>query len=249
MGPLPGPAAGLDGLQDGLALLAGLLGGPLEFFLEADLDGPDDPVLLLRLELELPGQADDADDQPAAGEAVADEGPDLDEAGAEGAELLDLGQDFVTPRLEAVVGEFLFRHVEQLDEGLGVLLEHGLEGGDLVEREGRPGQGLEDGLLAALHPAGQRDLLLPGQEQDAAHLAEVDLDQVGGLLDVLRRVQGFPAAAVLGLAEPGVERGRAGRREDLFLVGKELAPGGVGYELKQLFVVLVLVLRSHFDLP
>ena len=64
----------------------------LEGLSQAELDGLDDPVLVLRLDLELAGHADDPDDQPAAGEAVADEGPDLHEPAAEGPDPVDPGR-------------------------------------------------------------------------------------------------------------------------------------------------------------
>ena len=77
---------------------------------------------------------------------------------------------------------------------------------------------------------GELDLLVPREEQDAAHLPEIDLDQVGGLLDVLRRVQALavPAVAVLRLAQPRPEGAASDAGEGLLLVREELAPGVPG---------------------
>ena len=98
---------------------------------------------------------------------------------AELPDLLDPGQDLLPLLLELALGDVLFGEIEHLLDGARDLLDPLLDDQDLVEDHPRLGQGLDDGLLAALDLAGDGDLPLAREQGDVPHLPEVELDRVG----------------------------------------------------------------------
>ncbi len=249
LGPFLGPLAGRDGLEGGADLFPGDLAALGHLLFEPRLDAVDDPVLLLGLDLERPGQLDHPDDEPGPGGPVADERTDLGQPGVQGLDPADGVQDLSLLGVEVVLGEILLGDGEEPEEVLGIVLDRGFERQDLVHDQGGPGQGLEDRPLALLHPAGQGDLLVAGQEQDAAHLPKIDLDQVSGLLDVLGGNE--PLAVPLGAVFRSVEADRRGRPlgggEDLFLLGEEGVRADPRDQAEEV-LFLEFVWSGHFEL-